>query len=41
MIGELTGGRVEMKKGALARVDLEAGGGPGRLAYLVPPRGLK
>lgn len=42
MIGELTGGRVQMKKGALARVDLPAiEPGAGALAWLLPPRVLR
>jgi phosphohistidine phosphatase len=42
MIGALTGGsRVEMKKGALARVDLELDTGWGLLVWLLPPRALR
>lgn len=41
MIAELTGGQVEMKKGALARVDLEPGERRGTLVWLAPPRGLQ
>lgn len=41
MIAELTGGRVEMKKGGLARVDLEPGERRGTLVWLAPPRGLR
>ncbi|HWQ14084.1 MAG TPA: phosphohistidine phosphatase SixA [Roseiflexaceae bacterium] len=42
MIGALTGGRVEMKKGALACVELLApASSRGTLAWLVPPRGLR
>ncbi|MEN9936703.1 MAG: hypothetical protein RLZZ387_3282 [Chloroflexota bacterium] len=42
MVAELTGGRVEMKKGALARVDLaSAVTGRGTLVWLLPPRALR
>jgi phosphohistidine phosphatase len=41
MIRDLTGARIELKKGALARVDLALPGGGGRLIWLVPPRGLR
>jgi phosphohistidine phosphatase len=42
MIGALTGGRVEMKKGALACVELPAlAEGQGALVWLAPPRALR
>jgi phosphohistidine phosphatase len=43
MIGELTGGsRVQLKKGAVARVDLEVlESGAGTLIWLLPPKALR
>lgn len=42
MICELTGARVEIKKGGLARVDLEAlTAGAGVLVWLLPPSALR
>ena len=37
----ITGARCEMKKGALARIDLAPGAAHGTLTFLVPPRGLR
>jgi phosphohistidine phosphatase len=41
IIAELSGGRVEVKKGALARLDLTPGATRATLCWLVPPRGLR
>lgn len=40
-IADLTGGHVELKKGALALVELRLNTRSGRLIWLVPPRGLR
>jgi phosphohistidine phosphatase len=41
MIYDLTGARIELKKGALACVELDLPAAQGRLLWLVPPRGLR
>jgi phosphohistidine phosphatase len=43
IVGDLTGGsRIEIKKGGLARVDLEAlDAGSGTLIWLLPPKALR
>ena len=38
VIRALTGGDVKLAKGAVARVDLEAGAKTGRLIWLIPPK---
>jgi phosphohistidine phosphatase len=38
VIRALTGGDVKLAKGAIARVDLEAGAKTGRLIWLIPPK---